>query len=273
MACAHIGQARHVEDVINAQGQHRHLRPHRAVVDTRAWGHKAHHHTLHCMPHSHHRPYTFLHLALDYLVNQLPSTPAEELHVPTTHVPTCRSLYMLLNRYEALVGAWRGVGDAPHGSLYKLAWTPDSIELSKMEPGEATPAPAPAGMLIPSQQQPLNQLPHHTQHQQQHQQQYHPNSRSNSPTSSHQQQQRHHNPQPPEPPGLSLAHRPLFKLGPSGPPGLTAEVVGPEGGHAVIKVERGGHVAITSTAEAAAACSMAGARQHDWVRQQRGSIR
>lgn len=43
-------------------------------------------------------------------------------------------MYALLYRLQPFVGLWKGVGDAPRGSLFRIAWAPDHLSVTQLRP-------------------------------------------------------------------------------------------------------------------------------------------
>ncbi len=52
------------------------------------------------------------------------------------HLPPAppRAVYALLYRLQPFVGLWKGVGDAPRGSLFRIAWAPDHLSITQLRP-------------------------------------------------------------------------------------------------------------------------------------------
>lgn len=48
-------------------------------------------------------------------------------------VTFCRGLYRLLVSLQPTVGYWRGLGDAPRGSLFKVIWGKDCLEVYQLQ--------------------------------------------------------------------------------------------------------------------------------------------
>ncbi|KAG2449785.1 hypothetical protein HYH02_005309 [Chlamydomonas schloesseri] len=60
---------------------------------------------------------------------------------------TYRQVFATLRRMQPLMGLWRGVGDAPYGSLFRIAWSAPAFRRANSTPltGAVTSALAPAG--------------------------------------------------------------------------------------------------------------------------------
>ncbi len=66
-------------------------------------------------------------------VQRNPLSCASVAHAARVPLRGRRALYRLLSSTQQLVGYWRGVGDAPRGSLFKLSWGRDCVHLEQLQ--------------------------------------------------------------------------------------------------------------------------------------------